>query len=130
MASFYSEKMAPARVVHLDELRSEPACALCRGPVRVIGRVKAFDASKNMVLIEYRDARLQVCVERLDKCSDLAPGTLVQFIGELQANHSDIVLDARICRDMSALNTDMFDRCLLIYRDFMSRMNLKSPSTT
>lgn len=129
MASFYSEKIPPATVMHLNELASEPNGALCKRTVRVLGRVKVYDASRNMVIIEYRDVHLQVCVERLDGYANLAPGALVQFIGEFQSS-SDVVLDARICRDMSTLNTDMFDRSLLIYRDFMARMNLKSPSTT
>lgn len=129
MGSFYSEKIPPATVMHLNELTSEPNGALCKRTVRVLGRIKVYDASRDMVLIEYRDVSLRVCVERLDGRANFALGTLVQFIGELQGSSSDVVLDARICRDMSTLNTDMFDRSLLIYRDFMARMNLKRSTT-
>lgn len=132
MASSYSERMPSARLVHLDELRSEGGNGARKGCVRVMGRVKSYDACKDIVVIEYRDASLHVLVSSVSTPVNFATGTLLQFIGEFvqPPPSSDMLLDARICRDVSTLNTDTFDRCLFIYRDLMACMDRDCPPPT
>lgn len=104
----------------MGELKSCKDYADDEMAVRVLGRLKTVHLQTNSVEIEYQNECLSVDIALLmgQHKQNFKTGVLFQFIGELeQTGDEPCLLKARVCRDMTGLDTDMFDRCLQIRRD-------------
>lgn len=88
----------------------------------LVSRVKNINAALNLVTIEYHSRQLKVNTELLTTVNTFHHGMLLQFIGELQKPGLEFILRARLSRDMTGLETDLYDRCVRIRRNFEKRV--------
>lgn len=123
-----------ARLLHIHELSSWQPNPRHANSVRLLGRVVSMDAASATATLSYHGTTLTINTSAVD-ASLLRPGLLVQVLGELQQSRTTPVhrhahdhhhhhrqLVARIIRDMSGLDTDLYDRCLRIRRDFENKV--------
>ncbi|PXF49127.1 CST complex subunit TEN1 [Gracilariopsis chorda] len=88
--------------------------------VRVIGRLKSLDYRRKLIFIEYRTRQLAVHTEQLGEPvfgSDQI-GKLFMFLGELERFDNELLLRARIARELTGVDPDLYDRCLKVRKDF------------
>lgn len=85
-------------------------------------RIKESNVFNNSVVVEYHGAELSVNTSLLGHPGHLTNGKLFQFLGELEKQNEKFVLKARIYRDMTGLNADLFDRALRIRRQLETRI--------
>lgn len=122
MAGYNLPEVKSAKILHVDELSDWQGDAIHGDRVRVLGRIVAVDAVVQNLHIEYHGVRLCVCTRLLDldQQQGLTIGTLAQFIGEYQ--RAPPLLRATLVQNMAGIDTDTYDRCLRIRRDFEHKL--------
>lgn len=113
-------ELKSGKLLHIKEVRAWPGDEVHGRTVRVLGRIRTAEVQRDKIIIDYQNHSILVDVKLLDRESFklFAYGRLLQFFGEVHTECDRTCILARSCRDMSSLDTDMFDRCLKIRRDF------------
>lgn len=127
MAGYNLPEVKSAKILHVDELSDWPGDAIHGDRVRVLGRIVSVEAVAHTLHIEYHGVRLCVCTRLLDLDQQqqqqpvmMTIGTLAQFIGEYQ--RTPPMLRATLVQNMAGIDTDTYDRCLRIRRDFEHKL--------
>lgn len=113
-------ELKSGKLLHIQEIRAWQGDEVHGRTVRALGRIRTAEVQRDKIIIEYQNHSILVDVKLLDReyFKHFAYGRLLQFFGEVHTECHRTCIIARSCRDMSSLDTDMFDRCLKIRRDF------------
>ncbi|KAJ3188748.1 hypothetical protein HDU85_004462 [Gaertneriomyces sp. JEL0708] len=100
----------------------ENAELLLGSAIRVIGTLQAFEPGKSQAVIIHHKTQLLVDVSLLGPFSYRLK-TLLEFFGQLEINRTtdlkQIILRARIARNMDGLDIGLFEKAVKIRRRLM-----------
>jgi len=111
---------APLSVQHgvilmLDELRGNVKDG---DSVRVLGRLQEYDPKNNRAVIEHNNVTLKIDTVFLESFP-FKVNSMFQFIGEIETYNKEMILKARVGRNIDEMDLILFERALKIRRDFL-----------
>ena len=113
-------------ILHIEEVLSLGRAANAKS-VRVLGALLEFDAETCRAVIEHQGTRLTVDTSALGSTIFRA-GELMQFIGEVSLADADTLeLRARVVRNVSGLNLDLYDQAVHAKRQFEQQLLQAQP---
>ncbi|CAN8063250.1 unnamed protein product [Agarophyton chilense] len=108
------------KLLQIDELDNWSPDERHGNAVRIMGRVKRVDFGRDVVFLEYHGRELAVhTAEIQDPRIGLDHiGTMFMCLGELERFENELLLRARIVKEMKGVDVNLYDRCLKIRKDF------------
>ncbi|KAL2623281.1 hypothetical protein R1flu_003486 [Riccia fluitans] len=114
-------ELNPGVIVQLPELTAGSQFYKPHQSVRVTGVLESLTIETGIAIISHGGARLRVDIQHLRDVS-LRKGSLFQFIGELIQDPSctclQLMLQARVARNVDGLNMDLYEKTLQLRRQF------------
>ncbi|KAG6431443.1 hypothetical protein SASPL_109522 [Salvia splendens] len=106
-------------LVRLQELNPSSPNFNQGASFRVIGKLQEYDLGTAVAIIVDGDASLKVDTQYLTL--NLRPGSLYQFIGELQIEpNNEGILKARVGRNVDGLDINLYHQTMQLVRHFQA----------
>ncbi|XP_057772368.1 CST complex subunit TEN1 [Salvia miltiorrhiza] len=106
-------------LVSLQELNPSSPNFKQGASFRVTGKIQKYDLETAVAVIVDGDASLKVDTQFLKL--NLRPGSLYQFIGELQIEpNNEAILEARVGRNVDGLDTNLYHQTVQLLRQFQA----------
>jgi len=86
--------------------------------VRVLGRLQEYDPKNNRAVIEHNNVTLKIDTVFLESFP-FKVNSMFQFIGEIETYNKEMILKARVGRNIDEMDLILFERALKIRRDFL-----------
>ncbi|KAG6428350.1 hypothetical protein SASPL_112601 [Salvia splendens] len=106
-------------LVRLQELNPSSPNFKQGASFRVIGKIQEYDLETAVAIIVDGDASLKVDTQYLTL--NLRPGSLYQFIGELQIEpNNEGILKARVGRNVDGLDINLYHQTMQLVKQFQA----------
>ncbi|CAM6090023.1 unnamed protein product [Calypogeia fissa] len=112
--------LKPGIIVQLPELKPSSQYYKAQQSLRILGLLESYSVQTAMAVITHGGAKFRVDTQHLRNL-EMRIGSLYQFIGELLPDPefpSQLMLQARVGRNVDGLDLDLYDKALQIRRQF------------